>query len=170
MRTATCTREEESRCCRCADKGVDGTLSLLSLIVVSVTCGVLGVVPDVEDSKEADALLTRDALVGVMRCGDDLGVLERDDCPSMANLIGKHFLIEVDGVNWEQNPRHKKALWFAITVVRNEALIALGGSVFAVVSPILVNYSVPSSVGFRPRLSYRVSQRMTESWMAKNVV
>ena len=50
-------------------------------MVVVVTWGVLGVVAtfDVEEEKEEDSLM--EALVGVMRCGEDLGVPDRDRCP-----------------------------------------------------------------------------------------
>ena len=71
MRTATCTRDESSQ---------DGVVGALRMVVV-VTWGVLGVVAtfDVEEEKEEDSLM--EALVGVMRCGEDLGVPDRDRCP-----------------------------------------------------------------------------------------
>ena len=34
----------------------------------------------------------RDALVGVMRCGEDLGVLERDDCPFIVVDVQTYFV------------------------------------------------------------------------------
>ena len=60
-------------------------LLLPLLIVVSPTCGVLGVVVvafDIDEEKDETSLF-KDAFVGVMRCGEDLGVLGRD-CPVMS--------------------------------------------------------------------------------------
>ena len=73
-------------------------------MVVVVTWGVLGVVAtfDVEEEKEEDSLM--EALVGVMRCGEDLGVLDRDRCPFILNVVSEmRSLIVGNGFGlWEK--------------------------------------------------------------------